>query len=689
MSLVFLAGLILLFLGRRAFASVDGLSTIATIAGAVLVVGVTGYRVWATMTSRGGRRRVERTLLWCHLGVTFALLLYALTTEFAMGKLGLADLSETSRYRYETAMLVVWGITMLVSLTVLLMIEVTQGGYSLRVGQFGRQALVHLKLTPEERAQYSEHEEDVEHLRVRDAAWAGLSIGLAASFLLVTCQVANEKNVRRDVSYFKTSAPGTSTKAIASRAPDKLTVLLFYPEVNEVRDEVRGYFETLQDSAGGKLVIEDHDFMRDRKLAEKYGVSKHGVVMIAKGDLALDDPDPKTKAQVEKIDIDPNIDQARRGKQHKLRTLDREVNAALMKLVREKRKAYLTVGHGEMNDYDSVTPANRNRVFERKMTVLKKRLGELNYEIKELGLIDLATAVPDDATVVIMLAPTQPFTPEELLSLDRYLEKGGRLLAALDPDGEATLGPLEGRLGVTFDRNEITDDKYLYPNTHQITDRRWAATTQFSAHASTTALSRSVDKGLLLFNSGALKDVAFAKDADKTKRTYVIRSMTNSFLDLNDDFKFDEATEKRERYNVGAAIEGPKLKNEDGTDKDGWRAMVFSDGDLFADLTAVLVGQNAILTTGVVPSTYQQQMLGMTSGPLLDDAVKWLGGEEVFAGEVVTEEDVPLKHAGKQETRWFLAMIGGVPALVLAVGLFLTVWLKRRGQRKPPAEAKP
>jgi hypothetical protein len=586
-------------------------------------------------------------------------------------------------------MLIVWGIVMLISLTVLLMIEVTQGGYSLRVMQFGRRAMLYVKMSPEERAQYSEHEEDVEHLRVRDAAWAGLSIGLAASFLLVTCQVANEKNVRRDVSYFKTSAPGTSTKNIVARAPEKLTVLLFYPEVNEVKDEIRGYFDSLADAAPGKIVVEDHNFRRDRNLAEKYGVSKDGVIMIAKGDLALDDADPKAKAQVEKIDIDPNIDQARRGKSNKLRTLDREVNAALMKLVREKRKAYVTVGHGEINDYDSVSAPNRDRVFERKMTVFKKRLGELNYEFKELGLIDLATDVPADATIVIMLAPTQPFTPEELLSIDRYLEKGGRLLAALDPDGEATLGPLEGRLGVTFDRNEITDDKYLYPNTHQITDRRWAATTQFSAHASTTALSRSVDKGLLLFNSGALKDVPFTKDADKTKRTYVIRSMTNSFLDLNDDFKFDEGTEKRDRYNVGAAIEGPKLKNADGTDKDGWRAMVFSDGDLFADLTAVLVGQNAILTTGVVPASYQQQMLGLTSGPLLDDAVKWLGGEEVFAGEVITEEDQPIKHVGKQETRWFLAMIAGVPALVLAVGLFLTVWLKRRGARKPPAEAKP
>jgi hypothetical protein len=363
------------------------------------------------------------------------------------------------------------------------------------------------------------------------------------------------------------------------------------------------------------------------------------------------------------------------------------VNASLLKLVRAKRTAYITVGHGELNDYDSVPPDRKNKVHERRTTAFKRRLGELNYDIKELGLMDLANQVPDDATVVIMLAPSQPFTPEELNSLDRYLEKGGHLLAALDPDDDATLGPLEGRLGVTFDKTPITDDKYNYRQTGQVSDRRWAVTSQFSAHASTTTLSRSQDKGLLLVESGALKDVPFTHDADKTKRTYVIRSMTTSWLDVQPDFAFTDGVEKRDRYNVAAAIEGPKLG-----DKDGFRAMVFADGDLFADLTAVNLGNIAVLTVNPVPSGYQTQALGLTSGPLLEDAVKWLGGEENIVGDVVSEDDVPLKHsqdAKGQDTRWFLAMMGGVPVLVLGLGLVLTMRSRKRGARKATAEATP
>ena len=53
------------------------------------------------------------------------------------------------------------------------------------------------------------------------------------------------------------------------------------------------------------------------------------------------------------------------------------------------------------------------------------------------------------------------------------------------------------------------------------------------------------------------------------------------------------------------------------------------------------------------------------SGPLLDDSVKWLGGEEVFAGEVVSEDDKPIQHTKSQDAVWFTLTIVGVPLLVL------------------------
>ena len=66
------------------------------------------------------------------------------------------------------------------------------------------------------------------------------------------------------------------------------------------------------------------------------------------------------------------------------------------------------------------------------------------------------------------------------------------------------------------------------------------------------------------------------------------------------------------------------------------------------------------------------------SGPLLDDSVKWLGGEEVFAGEVVSEDDKPIQHTKSQDAVWFTLTIVGAPLLVLALGLV--------GHLGPPAQ---
>ncbi len=49
--------------------------------------------------------------------------------------------------------------------------------------------------------------------------------------------------------------------------------------------------------------------------------------------------------------------------------------------------------------------------------------------------------------------------------------------------------------------------------------------------------------------------------------------------------------------------------------------------------------------------------------------MKWLGGEEVFAGEIVSEDDKPIQHTKSQDAVWFTLTIIGMPLVVLALGL--------------------
>lgn len=641
-----LLSVVLMVPARRNLDALPGLQKALTWIAIVLFIGGLGAQAWRWFGARGRRRQSETMLLACYLGVLVAGVLYFLTTKSGLGLVGMSDATPKSLGRFDVIMTIAWVLLAVCSLLPAIFMEATVGEWTA-----------------------DDPDDAVEFQRVREMGVSGLTIALAAALMMVTCSVAKQKNVRKDVSYFKTASPGDSTRKIVDSMKSKLRVLMFFPEVNEVAEEVEGYFKELGRQTG-KVEIQRLDRLVAAQLASKYQVQRDGtVVLVRAGDDAA-----ATGAAAEKsgkFEVDTDFDKARR-QTGKLRILDQTVNTELLKLVREKRKAYLTVGHGEINDPDSLPPQARGRFPDAKAVVIKAILGQLNYEVKNLPTIDLNREVPADATVVLALGPKLRFEQGELAALTAYLDRGGRVLVAIDPEGEFDLGPLEAYFGVTIDRHIIHDDRNYTPERGQPTDKMLALTNGFSSHPSTTALSRgAANQAILLQTAGALVEKDFAVPGEKPKRTIIIRSMSDSWLDLDGNHSFDAATEKRDRYAVGAAVEGPKLKQPDGTDADGWRALVFADGDLFADrLFRTLNGQ---------------QGLDTNSRTLPDDGVRWLGGEEAFAGIVNSEKESEVRQTKKTQALWFLATTVFVPILVFGLGAAYALSARRR---RPLAPAK-
>lgn len=628
-SLALAFGLLLFLLGERFFGHLDGARLALTGAGVLLLVGVSAARAWAMLGSNGARRRVERNLLICNAFTLLALVLYLISTDWGITKLGL---KEPAASHFHGAMTILYMVVFVASNVPLLIIELSLGT-ALR-DQFD------VRSTGGEEA-------GVEYFRVRELGWSGFSLGLAIALLMVTCQVSNERNLQTDVSYFKTSSPGDSTRKIVETASDQLKVLLFFPDVNEVKNQVKSYFDALAEKAPtGKVSVELHDRLVDADLAGRYKVTKDGTIILVRG------TGDKEKSQT--LEVDPDFAKARTSTS-KLRNFDREVNSALLKLMRDKRKAYLLVGHGEMNDRETMPAEIKGRIADRPVTIFRRRLADLNYEIKNLGLMDLANNVPEDATIVIAFAPSTPLSPTEWAALTRYLDRGGRLMYVLDPLGDPSLGPLEKKFGLKMIPGHLTDEKLFLPMHGKESDHRITATNQFSPHPSTGSLSRtSADQGIRLSDSGALEESPAAADAkgDAPRRTVTIRSMETSFMDTNDNFVRD-GDEKAQKWIVAEAIEGPNIGQ-----KNNFRALVYADGDLFADL----YGRNQL-----------GQVVGVLgSGPLLDDSVKWLAGEEAVVGDVVSEDDKPIQHTKNEDVVWFTLTLIGAPLLVLAAGLFGT-----------------
>lgn len=667
-------GLLFLFTGERVLAHLDTTSSLLSWLGLILIAGSTAVRFWAFRREKDQRRIVERLLLLCHAGVVAALVIYYLFgTEGGQELVGIDPESAGSASTMAT---VAWLLVMGVSLIPLLMVEIS-------LGVTGRDWF------PKPGGDVV-NEAAVELYRVREMATSGLTIALAAGFLMLTCNVAKERDVREDVSYFKTSRPGPATINMTSSFKLPMRVLIFFPEVNEVADEVEAYFRQLNVETGGKVLVERHDRVASPGLAKELKVNVDGTVVLMRGETpeeketrekaerATKDktPDLKPLPASEKLTLPVEFAKARR---EKLREFDGEVQKALMKVLRAKRVAYFSVGHGELNDpksagvRDNVDPGARSANF-------KQILQILNYEIKDWE--GFGKPVPDDATMLVVLGPRQPLLDEDLKSIAEYLDRGGALFIALDPKSEASLGVLEGRLGVKFDKTPITDDKNFFIARRNPSDHRFAVTNQFSSHASVTTLSRAgVKAGIPLLEAGSLVDADFMVEEGVTppQRAYVIRSMTSSFGDKpgptapQGNYVYDKGSEERRRYNVVAAVEGvdrtddkkkkdeppdPKDKGKKGSDM---RAMVFADVDIFEDRALA----------SFAPLQF-----------VVRDAALWLGGEEELAGETVVEKDIHIEHTKSEDVVWFYLSLVGAPVVILGFGLGGVMWRRRRAQRR-------
>lgn len=722
----FLVGMLLVYLGEHVLEPMATLRWVVTFAGLGAVSGATAVRFMPRFRMGGERSDIERLLgALSVLGVA-ALALYFLTSDWGWEKSGLIALSPDTGERVRGVLSIVWVALVLVAVVPM---------------AFAEAALFPMR-----------HAERPEARRVRAAAVSGLTLVLAAIYGALFVYSADKVGTKVDYSYFKTSRPSDSTRKIAESLNEPLEVVAFFPEVNAIRSEVQSYLGELGRGVPN-LKIEITDRLLVPKRAKELKATQDGVIVLAKGSVT------------ESLTI--GIDE--KNARPKLKTLDRDFQEKLLKIVRARRIAYLTVGHGELND-----PAQGDG-GERAVRIARTILQKQNYLIKDLGLSQgLGSEVPDDADVVLSLGPTESFADEEVAALSRYASRGGKLFIALDPEGmswaetgKAATGDEEpaepepanpapatsgsaaavppapsskptpsgkpalkpapaapsakpapsatpapsahpaasgsahpgpapkpeaapapavpaqakglvalGRIvGIEFSSTLLANEKQHVRRRYNDSDRTLLVTNRFSSHASVSTLSRnSARAAVAVFGAGSLERASGATE----KVDFALRTALGTFADVNKNYRAD-ADEKPGTFNLAAAITRPRTgealkkkpepekkddKKSDKSDPDEMRAFVLADADAITDVVLANVVANQVLFA---------------------DAVRWLGGEESFSGEVNTEEDVRIEHTKQKDLVWFYATIFGAPALVLGAGLAFS--RRRRKQSKKAGAA--
>jgi hypothetical protein len=633
-TLAYLGGMLAVFVGQRILDGQDGWQLAATSLGVAALCAAAFLRFRALRAAKDPGLRLGHRVALVFLAVGVAsLVLYAGTTESFTQRLRLDDAGE-ERWLGITKSL--WPIVWLLGTVPLFVVD-----HGLRSSPVVIPAR-----------------------RVRETAVHGLVAAMGFALVFPLNYVATKRNERWDLAYFKTPTPGTATRALVEALEEPVTVRIFMPPSSEVAEELRVYFAELE---GPKLQVEILDQAANPRLSKALAVRDNGTIAMTQGDVTalMDEPqapegepaeDEAGAPVTKRLRVDPELDKAKKT----LKKLDNEVQKMLIELGQGARVAYFTMGHGELNW------SQDKEAIDLSVRALRTRMTELGFSVKPLGAAEgLGEKVPDDASLVLVLGPRKPFFQGEADALATYLDRGGSVLVALEPDlaregATPPFDPLDGllaKLGVKMGEGVLAADRGIMVVTRNRYDAFNLVTTGFTSHPTTRQISeRSEQTYLFVSGAGHLEELP----EHDTTVTVVARSLAHSWVDLVLDGQFDaDAGETKDARNLMAAIEGME-----GTSR--FRAVVTTDSGMFSDL-------------GVSASLGNQR--------LAEDTLNWLIGAEGLSGTTENEEDVKIEHTKEGQQWWFYLTVLVVPLGVVVLGA-LRLRLRREGPRVSEPAAK-
>lgn len=595
-------GLIALLVAERVIGEGSAWGPAVALAVLLLCAAVV-LRGLAWMAGTGAAKRVEALLIGADALIAVALLIYALSTPWGIELMGLRG---SAADRTADALAALWPAFMLVGLMSMLFIE----------GAYRKMPIA----------------EAIELRRVRGANLGGISLALALVFLFAFNYTVRERDEKTDLSYFKTTKPSEGTLKLVKSLGEPLEIVLFYPKVNEVYDQLRPYFDAI-DKASAKIKVTRKDHALYPALTEKHRVAGNGYVVFLRG---------KGGGQkAESFQVGTELEDSRRN----LKKLDGNFQKAFAAIAKRKRELYLTAGHRERSSQGAEGDPDDQRT-----TLLKDALQRSNITTRDYGMAQgLAKEVPQSAPAVAIMGPRDTFLEEETTALLNYVKGGGRLLVLVDPDAEHGLGPLLEGLGLQQESGKVSSERQ-----RMRTSASAVFTNRYSTHPTVTIASRNQGKIASIFtDAGALSRKPGKEVHRRLTAAFPISTGAGFWRDLDGDLNRD-SDEPSQNFNMMAAVTVPNSGGEEG------RAVVIGDGDFLTDRVIRNPGNVFVFS----------------------DVMQWLIGEEQILGDTTTEEDVRIEHTQEEDKIWFYATSFGAPLPLLALGVWMRMRRRRRKETK-------
>ena len=261
---------------------------------------------------------------------------------------------------------------------------------------------------------------------------AAAAVGIAA---MLNAIAASRFDIHWDSTEDKVFTLSEQTHAVLDSLTENAEIVGFFPSDPEATRYNDGlYAEHLltlyRRASDGKIDFEMVDPYLSPRRAQEYGILHEGVAAF------------KMAGRIERTSS----------------LTEADFTAALLKLSRGETPAvYFLINHGER----SLADPNETGYTSVEVGLMKQ-----NYSVEPLDLRRAPVRVPADAAAVVIAGPREPFLASELNALDQYVDRGGRVMALLDPINEDKLENLrtwlKKRSGADIQNAAVIDSRYNY-----------------------------------------------------------------------------------------------------------------------------------------------------------------------------------------------------------------------------------
>lgn len=246
-------------------------------------------------------------------------------------------------------------------------------------------------------------------LRTRQAQYGATAIAYSILIIAVVVMVNyifynfDKLKGTWDLTEGKQNSLSDETLKFLATVKEPIKIVAFYTTTSSSRTTGEDLLKRFQEKSGGNITYQIVDPNTQPVLAQQYGITADGTLVVTKGTLH------------------ENAKYADEGEL--VNAIDRIQNPI-------QQTVYFVTGHGERSP-ESTDNTGYSQV--------KTYLENVNYQVKTLD--NLSAAVPVDASVIVVAGPTKPYSQQDVDNLAKYLSGGGKVIFMIEPSILAGIEP--------------------------------------------------------------------------------------------------------------------------------------------------------------------------------------------------------------------------------------------------------